>query len=181
MTHGQRRITTNPDPLCCKRLSTNWAKPTLTDANTTWQLYTHSKKEYGQRAFIANPKPYPVPITAWAQCWPIPFFPPLTISFLLLLIQPTYPGVTIELPMNVQSNRPPTEWSSICIWQQNLNKSNTIQQHFLSNLNPNKYDIAAIQELTINCINLMVVNSRWSIIYPTWLPMEPRTQPTQDL
>ncbi|KAI9571903.1 hypothetical protein HD554DRAFT_1979211, partial [Boletus coccyginus] len=53
------------------------------------------------------------------------------------------------------------------IWQQNFNKSNAAQQHFLSNLNPNSFNIATIQELIINCVNLIIFNPRWNIIYLT--------------
>ena len=41
------------------------------------------------------------------------------------------------------------------------------QQHFLHNLNPNTFNIAVIQELAINCINLTTANSKWNVIYPT--------------
>ncbi|KAI9569830.1 hypothetical protein HD554DRAFT_2019714, partial [Boletus coccyginus] len=69
--------------------------------------------------------------------------------------------------MNAQPSQLPAQRSSICIWQQNLNKSNTTQQRFLSNLNPNIYDVATIQEPTINYVNLTVTNPRWNTIYPT--------------
>jgi exonuclease III len=53
------------------------------------------------------------------------------------------------------------------IWQQNLNKAKNAQQHLLCNLDPQKYNITAIQELVINYVNLTTSNPHWNIIYPT--------------
>lgn len=62
---------------------------------------------------------------------------------------------------------PYKEQKKIRIWQQNLNKSPTIQQHFLYNLKPSNYNITAIQEPATNSINLVISNSKWNMIYLT--------------
>ena len=69
-----------------------------------------------------------------------------------------------SMPSNKTTPPAPTR---IRIWQQNLNKSTMAQQHFLHNLNPNTFNIAVIQELATNCVNLMTANSKWNVIYPT--------------
>ena len=68
---------------------------------------------------------------------------------------------------HTQDATPPNKQRKIRIWQQNLNKSATAQQHFLHNLNPTTYDIAVIQEPAINRTNLTTANSKWNIVYPT--------------
>ncbi|KAG2339958.1 hypothetical protein BDR05DRAFT_835686, partial [Suillus weaverae] len=55
------------------------------------------------------------------------------------------------------------------IWQQNLHKSPNAWEHFLKNLNPEKYDLACIQEPFLNPVNLTNASNlrkHWDIIYP---------------
>ncbi|KIK76604.1 hypothetical protein PAXRUDRAFT_110044, partial [Paxillus rubicundulus Ve08.2h10] len=52
------------------------------------------------------------------------------------------------------------------VWQQNLNKARSAQQDMLRDLDPDKFDLAVIQEPVINLINLTTTNSWWNIIYP---------------
>ncbi|KAF8120568.1 hypothetical protein EV363DRAFT_1110837, partial [Boletus edulis] len=58
------------------------------------------------------------------------------------------------------------ESRNLRIWQQNMNKARMAQQHFLCNLCPSDYDIAAIQEPVINCVNLTTASSKWNVVYP---------------
>ena len=68
---------------------------------------------------------------------------------------------------NENPNKTTPQQRTLRIWQQNLNKSRSAQQHMLCNLNPNEYNIALLQEPVINTVNLTTTNSRWNIIYPT--------------
>jgi hypothetical protein len=45
------------------------------------------------------------------------------------------------------------------IWQQNLRKSTNTWEHLLKNLNPNKFDMACIQEPFLNPMNLANASS----------------------
>jgi hypothetical protein len=73
-------------------------------------------------------------------------------------------GLNYERPT---TSKPNERRKTLRIWQQNLNKAKNTQQHLLRNLDPQKYDIAAIQEPVINYVNLTTSNSHWNIIYPT--------------
>ncbi|KIK45266.1 hypothetical protein CY34DRAFT_78192 [Suillus luteus UH-Slu-Lm8-n1] len=56
------------------------------------------------------------------------------------------------------------------IWQQNLRKSVNAWEHMLSNLNPEVYDLACIQEPYLNPVNLTNASNLrryWDVIYPT--------------
>ncbi|KAJ7140065.1 hypothetical protein C8R43DRAFT_893080, partial [Mycena crocata] len=52
------------------------------------------------------------------------------------------------------------------IWQQNLNKSLGAADHFRNSCNPNKYDIALIQEPYIDFRGVGRANRRFASIYP---------------
>jgi exonuclease III len=56
------------------------------------------------------------------------------------------------------------------IWQQNLRKSPNAWEHMLKNLDPEKYDLACIQEPYLNPVNLANASnlrSYWDVIYPS--------------
>ncbi|KIK34521.1 hypothetical protein CY34DRAFT_32980, partial [Suillus luteus UH-Slu-Lm8-n1] len=56
------------------------------------------------------------------------------------------------------------------VWQQNLRKSPNAWEHMLKNLDPEKYDLACIQEPALNPVNLANASnlrSYWDVIYPS--------------
>ncbi|KAG2346982.1 hypothetical protein BDR05DRAFT_877369 [Suillus weaverae] len=56
------------------------------------------------------------------------------------------------------------------IWQQNLHKSVNAWEHMLSNLSPDNYDLACIQQPYLNPVNLANASNLrryWEVIYPT--------------
>ncbi|KAJ7196019.1 hypothetical protein B0H12DRAFT_976227, partial [Mycena haematopus] len=53
------------------------------------------------------------------------------------------------------------------VWQQNLNKSLRSQLDMLGSLKPNKYDLALIQEPTIDFKNMTRTNFFFTSVYPT--------------
>ncbi|KAJ6495891.1 hypothetical protein DFH09DRAFT_946114, partial [Mycena vulgaris] len=63
------------------------------------------------------------------------------------------------------ANPPPAR--RLRIWQQNLNRSLAAQLDMLQSLNPNKYDIALMQEPTMDQRNRSRTNLRFHAVYPT--------------
>jgi exonuclease III len=76
-------------------------------------------------------------------------------------------GINTTPNNNNPHRQPPTPSSTLCIWQQNMNKSRNAQQHMLCNLDPKQYDITLIQEPVINIINLTMANPKWNVVYPS--------------
>ena len=60
------------------------------------------------------------------------------------------------------------------IWQQNVNKSRTVQEDLLESLNTGWYDICAIQEPCIDCFNNTRANSKWQVVYPAMHRKSPK-------
>jgi len=56
---------------------------------------------------------------------------------------------------------------SFTIWQQNLNKNLTSQLDLLHSLDPNKYDLAMLQEPYIDFLGRTQANPYWEVVYPT--------------
>ncbi|KIJ06330.1 hypothetical protein PAXINDRAFT_92183, partial [Paxillus involutus ATCC 200175] len=52
------------------------------------------------------------------------------------------------------------------IWQQNLNASRDAQIPFLNSLNPDDWDILALQEPHINTVNNTMSTRRYHAVYP---------------
>jgi hypothetical protein len=55
----------------------------------------------------------------------------------------------------------------IKIWQQNLGKSNIVQQEPIAAAMPSEWDILAIQEPWIDHLGKTRANLKWSVVYPT--------------
>ena len=55
---------------------------------------------------------------------------------------------------------------TVNVWQQNLNKSDVAQQDLIS-IDPNTYDIIAIQEPYIDFLGNTRANQRWYPLLPT--------------
>ena len=55
---------------------------------------------------------------------------------------------------------------TVNIWQQNLNKSDIAQQDLINSINPNKYDIIALQEPYIDFLGNTCANPRWYPLLP---------------
>lgn len=53
------------------------------------------------------------------------------------------------------------------IWQQNLNKSLTAQDHLLNSANLDKYDLIMIQEPYLDRMELTRASRNWVIVYPS--------------
>ncbi|KAG2336071.1 hypothetical protein BDR05DRAFT_897265, partial [Suillus weaverae] len=67
------------------------------------------------------------------------------------------------------TNDPPSNRTDLKIWQQNLRKSQGAWEHLLRNLNPEKFDIACIQEPYLNPVKLANASNLgryWDVIYP---------------
>ena len=66
--------------------------------------------------------------------------------------------------MNRATNDTPTTMN---IWQQNLNKSDTAQQDLINSIDPNIYDILVLQEPYIDFLGNTHANQRWYPLLPS--------------
>ncbi|KAG2059501.1 hypothetical protein BDR06DRAFT_1069619 [Suillus hirtellus] len=67
------------------------------------------------------------------------------------------------------TNDPPVR-TDLKIWQQNLRKSLNTWEHMLRNLDPDKYNIACIQEPYLDPVNLANASNLsrfWDVVYPS--------------
>ncbi len=53
----------------------------------------------------------------------------------------------------------------LCIWQQNVAKSGTVQHDVLAGANPQRWDIIALQEPYLDFLRLTHTNAHWNVIY----------------
>ncbi len=64
----------------------------------------------------------------------------------------------------------------LCIWQQNMAKSSTVQHDVLASANPQKWDIIALQEPYLDSLRLTQANTHWNVIYPSNKNLENQNQ-----
>lgn len=72
-----------------------------------------------------------------------------------------------------QSDTYNLNWDALRIWSQNLCRSNTAQQHWLSTLDPLLYDIGCAQENYKDFKGNSRANQRWFSIYPSTHARQP--------
>src|SRR6266550_3218959 len=63
-------------------------------------------------------------------------------------------------------NTPQPAAKNLKIWQQNINKSQYVQEDLLESLKTKKFDICAIQEPYIDLFSNTRANSKWRVVYP---------------